>query len=192
MLDEDNAEFCEQAWETAFDACVERQCSLTVHVPDVSGLDALATQFGHTLLGPDYEIESVVPHYYGPDEIGTRVYTMRSGEGTMAFVEVGTSVDHPPIASYGHGPTAEAALADQAIEKIGEAYGATGLSLTRRYFSAAHPILEFTADDGAAYYYSVANDDVSDVFAIEDDPDADVDALAVRRESFVREWSRHR
>lgn len=188
----DDPQHCEESWSEALERCLDIQCSLVVQVPDPSGLEQLATQFGVDLLGPQFELVGTQPHYWGPEEIGSIVYSFASQEdGAPAFIELGASLDQPPLVSYGFGPVAADAMAEHAIERLSESYGALGYSLGRRYFTASHPILEFTTPAGSSFFYSVATDDVSDAFGIEDDPDADPMELAVRDEGFVREWSRY-
>lgn len=192
MAQMDDDQQCQDAWAAAFGTCVDVQCTLVVQVPDPNGLEQLAMQFGVDLLGPQFELVGTQPHYWGPDEIGSFVYTFVSSEdGAPAFVELGASLDQPPLVSYGFGPVAADAMVEHAIERLSESYGALGYTLGRRYFTAAHPILELETPGGDSYFYSVATDDVSDTFVIEDDPDADLMELAIRHEGFVREWSRH-
>jgi len=188
---EDDAQ-CQDAWEAAFDSCVASQCTLVVQVPESAGLEALALELSGTLLGPEFDLVASTPHYWGIDEIGSHVYTFTSSEdGSPAFIELGASLEQPPIVSHGFGPVAAEALVEHAAERLTEAYGALGYTLTRRYFTAAHPILEFQTPQGDSFFYSVATDDISDTLGIEDDPDADLDELALRREGFVREWNRY-
>ncbi len=191
IAETDDTATCEAAWSHAFDACVHAQCSLSIQVPDLPGMESLAVTVATTRLGPHYVLADTAAHYWSADEIGSRVYTFTSTEdGSDAFVELGASLDQPPVVSYGTGPVAAQAQLDHAVERLAEAYGDQGFVLTRRYFTAAHPILEFTTNQGDTFFYSVAQDDVSDTCIVEDDPSADPVQLAVRREGFVREWDR--
>ncbi len=179
---------CADAWMPVRDECFASQCALDPQIP--SDLQPLAEGLIPELLGAEYQIVSSVPHFYDSHsgEPGSMVFTLAStADDSPAFLEVGTSLVNPPVICYGTGPTAADALTERAIEALTEAYGEASYTLTKRFLSAAHPILQFN-DGGRDLFYAVATADVSDVFVLEADPDAE-DAMAIRRESHKRLWA---
>lgn len=182
------AEDCVEAWLPARDTCVERQCSLDPVVP--ADLTALADALIPGLLGAEYAIVDAVPHFYATDDEapGSMVFRLEStGDGSRAFLELGNSLEQPPIICYGTGLSAEEALTERAVERLTGVFGEADYALTKRFLSAAHPILQFT-DGHRDLFYAVHSHDVSDAFTLVDDPEADADALAQRRESHKRLW----
>ncbi|MCA9682021.1 MAG: hypothetical protein KC457_07475, partial [Myxococcales bacterium] len=143
---------------------------------------------GHELLGEDYELVTTIPHYYDGESVGSRVYVFESGlDQSRGFVEMGATLELPPVISYGHGEVAEVALAEHAIARLSEFYGPHEYQLVRSHFTAIHPVLEFESAYGS-FFYDAAADDISHVFAVSDDPDPDEQAQMIRAQSFLRQW----
>ncbi len=184
---------CDSAWGVARQQCLDTQCSLEVEVPDRDQLILLAELMVPEILGPQFEIIEMNPHYWDTTtaEPGTLVFTCRSNDDQSrpAFLEVGASLDFPPVLSYGFdGVPAADALFDLAVARLTDAFGPAGYRLERQFLSAAHPILEFT-DGYQNFYFMVATDSVSRNFSLVDDPDADQDLLEIRRQANRRMWA---
>lgn len=182
-------DLCSDAWQRAHGSCLNEQCSLEVELPTDDELMTLAEALIPVLFDGEYRVVSVAPHFYGTDtgEPGSLVFSLGSDEGEAAFLEISTSLEMPPVISFGTDLPAAEALHQRAVDSLTEAFGEGEYALERRFLTAAHPILEFVRQ-GQPFYYSVAFDGVSSSFALDDDPDANRETLAIRRQANKRQW----
>jgi hypothetical protein len=186
---------CEAAWQKAHENCVQEQCQIEVTIPELDGLITLAKRLIPELLGPEYHIVEIQPHYWDTDSgvPGTLVFSLRSegeleGDERYGFLELGGSVNFPPVLSYGTDLPAAEALHEHAVGRLSQTFGEGEYLLVRRYLTAAHPVLEFSSA-GKTFFYWVALDDLSSTFHLHDDPDADQKFLTIRREANKRLWN---
>lgn len=189
--DSEKAELCHSVVTAHIGACMVEQCGLVVSIPDPDELQELARQLGHTLLGPDYEVTDVIERYWGPNTVGSRAYVfVSSSDETRGFVEMGATLEQPPVVSYGKGDLADTTAHERAVARLTQYYGEGDYALSRAFFTSMFPVLEYVSEQGT-FYYDVSTDDVSDTFEISENPDVDQAALDIQREGYARQWDRY-
>jgi len=200
---------CAERLSIGMSMCTD-QCNAEVTLPSIKGLRAMAQRQAAAQWGADVRLFDEQVYLSGDENARTRLFVFARGNHRLdkdavllrlaaganatdfdekfACVEMGATLDMPPIVAFWDGLPLEYIADAQYTTRLREDFGDRDYRMNRRFRSAVFPLFEYDAN-GGRFFVDGRSRQTSDRVKLRRNENAgDIERQALRRESVKRLW----